>query len=313
LDIQLAAIASGGISSLSLLDDTFRFRPLAEIFSEVSPGDWPLSQLALSTRSRNALLRIGVSSLSQLGALTPSEISDLRNTGEKTIQEVLDAYISKLDEGYAQPEGVYARNYLSPPSDSWSADQHVYSLLKILIDDINRRDIAVIQNSLSNEQVRVSAIGESWGVSRQRVYQIVDGLHDRLDQNPSTVVLSNLISSEYLVQTKSEVLYAFPMLTLGKIDGASSLTILDLLIYSGNIIRYKGHIVATKDFANLSEDAFISRVKALIEAEPHKVSPEVTNLLMQPDQSFAQMASNEVSFEVSLSRAISWLDNQQSS
>lgn len=49
-----------------------------------------LEDLGLSTRTYNALKRMGIQNLKQVSALTDDELRDIRNFGEKSIQEVKD-------------------------------------------------------------------------------------------------------------------------------------------------------------------------------------------------------------------------------
>ncbi|WP_128008854.1 DNA-directed RNA polymerase subunit alpha C-terminal domain-containing protein [Mycoplasma sp. ATU-Cv-508] len=54
----------------------------------------PISQLELSVRSFNSLKRAGYNTLEDLASLTAKELSDIRNLGKKSEQEI----IAKLEE-----------------------------------------------------------------------------------------------------------------------------------------------------------------------------------------------------------------------
>lgn len=309
MDLSLATIASGKVSSLSLLDHPFCNQPLNKIFVEVSPGDWPITQLALSTRSANALFRMDIHNLRTLGSLSPNDISDFRNTGLKTTKEILDGYISKLGLEYTHQEPNISSSE-GDPNIELTYVSHIWKVLEFLATRLDRREVALISNALSVEKIKISKISDTWGISRQRTYQIVDKLLEKLSESDSLSHISRDLFREKRVLTKSEAFVGSPYLSLGVSSHDTFLTVLDLMIYSKNVVGYRGFILVDPLALNLSSDDLFIQIGRLRQADPTQISPEVTSILHGLINENAEPSSIDPSLNSSLERANAWLDDQ---
>jgi hypothetical protein len=310
LKLSIAVIASGEVSSLSLLEHPLRNQPLWKIFFDVLPGNWPLHKLEMSTRSSNALLRSNVQTLEELGNLSPKDIYDIRNTGDKTTKEILDAYISKLNVAYLEPE---LPEFLLSKNDLTGIlpiESHIWQVLEVLATQLDRREVALISNTLSAEKIRLSEISETWGISRQRTYQIVDKLIEKFSSEDSIHQISSRLFSERKVLTKAEAVIAFPLLSLGASRHGVFLSVLDILIYSRNAYLYKGFILIDPSALDSNSDDPIVRIKKLTHDHPTQISDEVSKLLLELNLGVAEPVNSDSSFESSINRATAWLDNR---
>ena len=310
MSLSIADVASGKVSSLSLLDHPFCNQPLSQIFLDVLPGNWPLSELRMTTRSSNALLRSNVQTLGDLGQLSPKDIFDIRNTGFKTTKEILDVFISKLNVDYAEPD---LPDFKLPKVGNEARvpiETHIWRVLEVLAMQIDRREAALISNALSVEKVRVSQISDTWGITRQRTYQIVDKLVEKFSSQDSLQEISKIIFAGSKVLTKAEAQVACPLLSLGASNHGVFLSVLDLLIYSKRVYFYQGLLLVDPTVLDLSSDDPIVKIHYILQNNPSQISPEVSKLFVELNQGIMEPVTGESTFESSISRATAWLDSQ---
>ena len=120
----------------------------------------PLDKLCLSVRSGNALKRAGIKTVGSLLRLSEEEIMSLKNIGARTRDELL-AVIAAILENQEE----YLERFTREPKESD----------KIITEEEPRKgfDYVVIDRLIEGFRFKTTAMTEWFGVSRQRIAQVM--------------------------------------------------------------------------------------------------------------------------------------------
>jgi hypothetical protein len=305
----LGDIARGLLPVKLLLDLPFSNRILGELFEGSLPGNWPIRILNLSTRSENALHRHGLDNLQKLSAVTPTQLMDMRNTGQKSVEEILEIYVSKLGESYEAKLHIVQPIKSQYSSPEIILEQEIWKCLEFLIGEIDSREFSIIRNRLSEERMRILELSDAWGVSRQRTYQIVDKLLEKIQSLEPLRNISEIIFRDIKFTTRSELLATFDHLKLGRVENESSINILDLLIYGGHLTIFKGYLVVEGDNRELTIEEFLNDARGKKIIDNSVFSAEFARVIQQNIGAELKIEAISQNRRESLQKAEEWIDS----
>jgi hypothetical protein len=305
----LGDVARGVLPVKLLLEPPFSNRTLGELFEGSLPGNWPIRILNLSTRSENALHRHGLDDLQKLSGITPTQLMDIRNTGQKSVEEILDIYVSKLGESYEEKFHIVQLTESEYPSSEIIFEQEIWKCLEFLIGEIDSREFSIIRNRLSEERMRILELSDAWGVSRQRTYQIVDKLLEKIRNLEPLRNISKILFRDIKFTTKSELMATFDHLKLGRVESESNINILDLLIYGGHLTIFKGYLVSEGDIRELTIEEFMSDARGKMIHDDSLFSAEFARVIQQNSSAELKIEAISQNRRESLKKAEEWIDS----
>lgn len=229
-----------------LTETNLSYFKLSELFVGLRSSKMNIYRLPMSTRSRNILMRSNIENLEKLSKLSIKEIEDLRNLGTNSLHEIISLYLENLVADISTPEDESISHHepegSAPELIKWPSE--LVELLDEFSNDFSQRDIHIINGrSALNPFVTHSEIGESWGISRQRVHQIENHIRERLSQDKRIEGLANLVLAEASYIGLNEARVAMPWLNLGISFPPVGVSVLQLIIFSERLALSEGWIL----------------------------------------------------------------------
>jgi len=150
--------------------------------------DWPLDKMPLSVRLAGVLDRMGLKLLGDLHGIAYEQINSMRNCGKTSILE-LKNLIDRVQAGefdYVKIKGFSVENLIQ--------------LLEKSLAEIPKRERDMILHRMggfSNKPLTLEEIGKKYGLTRERVRQVVDLMLNKLYRSGGPAV-------DYLLKKISE-------------------------------------------------------------------------------------------------------------
>jgi hypothetical protein len=273
----ISLIQAGRLPYEILLELPYRNKRIGNVLPPLPVNSWPIEELNISTRSKNCLTRHSINFLSEICDFTFRELADIRFFGLGSFDEIISEYIGKIGLVYGNLQtdvpivDIPVQNRTKSVSD--------FSLaLEYIIKNIGRREASIIRNSLSQDKMKISDLSEIWGISRQRSYQIVDKLQEDIINLPYFTSLASSCMGSWESSTIAEVLQRQPYLALGRAETEFSISILDLLFYSGHLNRIENYMVVTPKLSALNLHELFVYSFEHSDKSPELVSPQVLKM-----------------------------------
>ncbi len=271
----ISLIQAGHLPYDILLELPYRNKRIGNVLPPLAVDSWPIENLAISSRSKNCLLRHSVVFLSDICNFTFRELADIRFFGPGSFDEVVSEYISKIGL-----DGTDDKNMLVQvtPQKNQKSPSDIDLALDYIIKNVGKREASIIRNSLSSNRMKISDLSEAWGISRQRSYQIVDKLQEDISNLSCFDSLAKSCMGTWEIATVGELLQIHPHLCLGRAENDFSVSILDLLFYSGLLSRIENYLIAIPGLNTLNLHELFVYSYENRNREPKIISPQVAKL-----------------------------------
>ncbi len=141
--------------------------------------DWPLAQMPLSVRLAGVLQKMGLRTLGDLNGVLYDQVLSMRNCGQRSLRE-LEALVVRVQSGefdYSRVKGL-GLDFLIQESDE-------------AVSKIPEREgemLLMRLGGLGRRPMTLEEIGTKFGLTRERVRQVVDLLYQKVYKNGGPAV-----------------------------------------------------------------------------------------------------------------------------
>ena len=216
----------------------YKNHKLIDIFQGFRSIPVAIEDLSLTSRSRNSLLRNGITSLDQIGKLNVEDLVDFRQLGESSVNEILHTYISNLssdrdslgegDDRFVNKAGFH---HINKRGVRELTATQLGKVMQDLLAVISYKELQIISSEISKETN-----------TRQARNMPSHVLKRGLNGIESFRLLGLLTNVGPGISSISEMLEEHPYLRCSISENALSATLLEILIFAGWVDIAHGYI-----------------------------------------------------------------------